>query len=871
MTNDSLRAAVETIYLRVTSDPVRYAPVTTKLLEQARAEKDAETLVIALRARAWALHGGLDNEAAKRLLDEAVRIAERQHLPKRLGELLVTRAIAHQELGRFDRARRDLERAGSLLSGPARADLLLQRAVLAHNTGRAKDAAVLYHEVLAEPDCEPVTWIKAANNLSNALTQLGRAGQALGYLERAAELAAGHGAWLVAVIAGSRAWSSFHAGHIAESLRLFEEAGPLYQAADAPMGEHYLEFADALVDLRLLGEAARVTRLAADELARHDAHLMAAEARLRSSRLALALGDVDTARRESEEAVADFRRQRRTAWVARATVAAVEAAAAASGPSSHGLHRLSRAAATLQRLGLLSVAVEAHLAAGRTAIALDRRAVARRHLTRAGELSQGQAVLVRLRGRLALALLAEAAGDPNAVILQCRAGLHDLDRHRSALASVELRVLASGHGHELGLMGLRTLLPSASPAQVFAWLERTRAVSLLLGEPVPDAADEDLAALRSVEQQLRTARREQADEPADLIDRQGILEARIRRRSWARHGSGDAPGSVIQPARLRRLLDDRWLVEFAALDNRLVAIVVGPHRTRMVELGDVDIPRQHAKALLFGLRGLLRGGRFVGHARRAADEALLALGNRLIRPLGVPVDASLVVVPCAPLQQVLWSGLREGPTSVAASASVWARSRERASSIQPGAAIPVVAAVAGPGLPGAASEVAAIGATHPGSRVLLSPASTVDAAVAAIRGTDLAHLACHGRLRSDNPLFSALELADGSLTLYELLERGVAPRRLVLAVCESAVERGYDGGEVLGFASALMAQGTAGVVASGIEVPDGAAVTLMIDLHRRLAEGFTLEAALHRSRADCDRDDSGAFVAWCGLTAYGAA
>jgi hypothetical protein len=302
----------------------------------------------------------------------------------------------------------------------------------------------------------------------------------------------------------------------------------------------------------------------------------------------------------------------------------VAAEAAAAGPSTEGLRRLGWAAAVLQRLGLYAVAVEAHLAAGRTAVALHRRDAARRHLSRAGELAQGQSVLVRLRGRLAQAVLAEAVGDADAVLTHCRAGLHDLARHRSALPSVELRVLASGHGVELGAIGLRVLLPSASATSVFGWLERTRAISMLFAEPVPDAVDEDLAALRLVEQQLRAARREEADEPAELVARQHVLETRIRRRSWTGHGSGDAPGTVLHLPRLRRLLDGAWLVEFANLDDRLIAVVVGPRRTRLIELGDVATPRAHARALLSGLRGCFavdasprtRAGPRTRHSRR---------------------------------------------------------------------------------------------------------------------------------------------------------------------------------------------------------------------------------------------------------------
>ena len=45
------------------------------------------------------------------LLNEATRLAERADLPVRLGEVLMVRAAAHQELGRARSAQRDLQRA----------------------------------------------------------------------------------------------------------------------------------------------------------------------------------------------------------------------------------------------------------------------------------------------------------------------------------------------------------------------------------------------------------------------------------------------------------------------------------------------------------------------------------------------------------------------------------------------------------------------------------------------------------------------------------------------------------------------------------------------------------------------------------------
>jgi CHAT domain-containing protein len=150
----------------------------------------------------------------------------------------------------------------------------------------------------------------------------------------------------------------------------------------------------------------------------------------------------------------------------------------------------------------------------------------------------------------------------------------------------------------------------------------------------------------------------------------------------------------------------------------------------------------------------------------------------------------------------------------------------------------------------------------------------VDATIDLIKGADLAHLACHGLFRSDSPLFSALELSDGPLTLHELFERGVAPRRVVLAACESGVEHSYAGGEVLGFVSALMARGTAGVVAARLPIPDAASVATMTALHEALRAHHhdeTLAGALFTARTRTAPDSADAFVAWCALTAYGAA
>ena len=246
------------------------------------------------------------------------------------------------------------------------------------------------------------------------------------------------------------------------------------------------------------------------------------------------------------------------------------------------------------------------------------------------------------------------------------------------------------------------------------------------------------------------------------------------------------------------------------------------------------------------------------------SRALVArLAELLVAPLGLDPAAEVVVVPAGPLQAAPWSALVPGPVSVAPSASLWWRSACRP--VRDGPAV----LVAGPGLDAAVAEVHALAAVHPGARVLVPPDSTSDAVRAALAGAAVAHLACHGVVRADNPLFSSLLLADGPLTLHELDGRAGVPQQLVLAACDVGAGVVYPGNELLGFVGTLLARGARGLVASTTLVADAHVLPLVRDLHAGLAAGATTAAALHAARARADHDDPRTFAAWCTFTAYG--
>ena len=863
MTEPDLLVRAEAAYRSAVANPAQAAPIAEAVVAEARLGGHVEPLVVGLRAQAWSARALLEGTRASRLLNEAVRLAVESDLEVRLGEVLVVRAVVNQELGRSRLAQRDLARARSLSGDKASPELDLQSAVLHQNAGRLTEAAAIYRPLLQNRQGPVDIRAKALNNLGLIEAQFGRYGVAMALLEQARQLALEVGPALTAYFAQGEAWVLAHAGRLPESLRLFADAERLYGAAALPLGELHAEFADAMLELRLLPEARHAADRAVQEFTVPAVPLMQAEALLRVARVALMAGDTRKADQAAALAAASFRRQQRVGWAARAVVVGAEARVQGGSAALDDLIRVRRAAVTLERLALTADAVEGHLTAGRLAVMLDRQRWAFSSFDRAHALARRSSTLTRLRGRMAAASAATLRGDRQRVLRHCRAGLADLERHRGALGSTELRVLASAHGVELGQIALRMLTRSSAPLDVFNWLERNRSAALMSVQRTHvEGFAEEFELLRTMNAEIQATG---GGSPA-LVARHSALEQRLRRLTWERSATTDSVVRTTAIGELRELLGGRALVEYGLLDGEVFAAVVSGGGVSVKHVGSLTVIRDELAKVAFLLRVL---------SRRAASKAapmlqsvqarIRRLRELLIDPLSLPPGQELVIVPVDVLQTVPWSALHDAPISLSPSASFWANTRRNTRS-----GLGTVLLVAGPELPAAEEEIRRLSSLHRDSVVLCPPDSTVSEVAVALEHAGTAHFACHGVIRSDNPMFSGLLLSDGYLTVQELELRNLAPHRVVLAACEATADVSYTGGEMLGFVSALIARGTAGLLGSIQLVPDEAATSFMVRLHLRLREDVTLAVALHDARASLDLEIPADMVNWCGFTAYGA-
>jgi tetratricopeptide (TPR) repeat protein len=298
----------------------------------------------------------------------------------------------------------------------------------------------------------------------------------------------------------------------------------------------------------------------------------------------------------------------------------------------------------------------------------------------------------------------------------------------------------------------------------------------------------------------------------------------------------------------------------AAWQSRDLVIVIAPSRRRIAPGGER------------GYRLRIAGGAITGEdigaaseAQRLADRVFREPGDRaaagalgaMMIPPGAEHD-TLQVLAIGALGRAPLAALRDGDGALIIGRRPLARVLGLAATgpeSRGGGPALVIADPSGE-LPGAASEGAVVAeALGPSARIAgAATRITADRALLwTASGAEVLHVAGHvavlGRWR-------ALRLADGDVEPAEMLHHALAPRIAVLAGCGSAAAMDEEGWGSI--ASALLASGTAVVIATDRTVYDTAALSLMRAFYTQADWRSDPERALARVQQSFDARVAGA-------------
>jgi tetratricopeptide (TPR) repeat protein len=800
-------------------------------------------------------------------LRRAVLLARRAGAARSEGLARMSLAGQLSYAGRPAAALREIERAHGLLDGADRLTSGTQRGLILWRSGRLDEALDVYADVLVglrSAGDDVGTYTLLVNRGALLLERL-RLAAAEKDLVEASELASKVGDGLSDAYARANlGFVHLLRGDVPGALAELSEAELRLRAAGGRVGDVLSFRAEALLAVRLVREA-RTTATEALEAFRREGNATAvALTQLVVAQIALMdvgrrPGAVQETMDHAAAAIRDLRRVRREDQVPVARLVGLRAAA--SDPSRRGAVRLGdveRAAARAAQAGWFGPAVDGWLL-GYELARSTRPARALTLLEAATALRSGRRPAdLRARGWYAEGLRRAHLDDPQGAERAALRGLQILDEFRDALPATDVRAHAAAHRRDLAELGTSLALRSGDPRRVLRWAEHGRATGLVVGSVRPPSDSrlaERMVVLRKAVLDLYEGRT--SNVPPARIERLRarvtVLEKEIRDLARGGTGAGEAPGvaGTARPAAVAELgaaLRDRALVEYVVHDGSLFAVTLVSGHARLQRLGAVADVAGLVERIPFAVQRMTRASRSPGGA--AAAQALLAdaarrLDDILLAPLPETAGRDLVVVPTGVLQAMPWSVLPSchgRPVTVAPSATVWLAATGR--SPAPGA----VLVAAGPRLRSAAAEAHAVAALH-GTVPLIDPHATVDAVTAALPGASLAHLATHGRLSAENPLFSHLLLSDGPLVVYDLERLESLPHTVVLAACESGRHVVPAGDELLGLGAAFLAGGTAQLVASVVPVPDAETRELMTDLHTRLVAGEPPAVALAAAQA----------------------
>ena len=827
--------------------------------------------------------------------------------PNHAAQTQVPKIMALSMLGQYDAAAECAERAQRefVALGDARGAgkvslnlgaLHVQRGAYAEAVRFSREASVLFARV---GDHERS--VQADINMADALTSMGDFDDALRIYARARMRAGTHGfPVLGAIVDGAVGLLQLARGHYREALSGFEACRRRYEPLSMPQHLAIAEkqLGDAYLELRLLPEALTLFDQA---LARFESLSVPAEQAWtlaqRGRTLALLMQPLQ-ASQSFERAAALFVAQGNSAGGAAVTLARAELELN-TGNGNEAVALAERAAQDFGNANLADGRCRADLVIAHGLLRTNRVAQAialfQATLLRAREL---QLLSVQVRCLTGQGLAAQTQGDDAAARMAFAAAIELFEDQRQALPGDELRsAFLSDHlrpYRELLRISLSAHTREPSPelaSQVLLELDRFRARSLgeRLTENAPTPEDVSTQGLRDRLNWLyrRVQRLTEEGEPSSaLADELRRSELELLERARRARLSAPAPARAadvhgrFDTETLQHLLGQAGaLVEYGVLDDELFACVV----TRT----GVSLHRNIASwsAVLDALRAARFQIETLRHGAAPVRQHLASLTSRtelrmhqLHALVWAPLDDALagcsqvLVVPHAQLGLLPFAALHDGECflaqrfdlAVVPSAQLAPRGLLRRP-VRPRRALALGESSR---LPHAATEAHFVAGLFPDGEAFVGEHATLAALRAHAGSADVVHLACHAEFRNDNPMFSALHLHDGPLTVESVesfkLQQGI----VVLSACETGLAELGSGDEMVGLVRAFLVAGASRVVASLWPVDDEVTADFMARFYGALCGGNTPAGALRLAQTEVMRHSPHPFY-WAAFTLHG--
>ena len=742
--------------------------------------------------------------------------------------------------------------------------------------------------------------VMADIGIADALTALAEFDEALRIYARAGMRAATHRLpVLEAIREESVALLQLARGHYRDALGGLERSRARYETLAMPQHLAIAEkqLADAYLQLRLLPEALALYDQAIEKFRQQTMPDEIAWTLSQRGRAQALLGQSEAAAASLTHAAQMFAGQRNVVGESAVTLARAELALAC-GDIAAALPLAAQATTGFSDAGLPEPRARAE--ATWAEALLRRGAVAQSRSRFSGVLERArelQLLPVQVRCLTGEGLAALAMQDSEAAGQAFKTAVELFEQQRRALPGDDIRTaFLTDHlvpYRELMRLALRDhqRRPTIeTAATVVADLDRFRARALAerLAHGVEMEDDASTSTRRAHLNWLRRRVQRAYDEGAEWAalaaelrrSERELLERERRRRLVAHVPSASAYDEPLDTHALRDSLGMAdAIIEYGVVDDELFACVV-TH-------GDIVVCRGIARwsdtlealrSTRFQIETLSHGDAHVGHRVHTLVERAQARLARLHALIWAPLAPALagcrrmLVVPHGELVALPFAALHDGSShlvdhfeiAVAPSARLALRGLARD-------CVPARNALAvgvADRVPHAADEASLVASLYPGARALLGEQARVDEFRTASPEADVIHLACHAQFRSDNPMFSALQLNDGALTV-EMAERlRLRPGIVVLSACETGLADQRVGDEMVGLVRAFFVAGAARVIASLWPVDDAVTGETMGALHRALRDGMTPAAALRRSQREMMLRHRHPFY-WSAFTLYG--